>query len=159
MNACDPCAANPLNHKELRELGVFWLKAQGQDRGKAKSRARDVFVTRLHVRYDAEHFPQDLTFQETGDRSNFQARFVIRHADKGPARCDAAHQYREQVLPQRRDKAIATLANLTGWSPLAIRHRLGDRMGAPLPYSGATRAMVAGLVEALTPPLGTTGQS
>jgi hypothetical protein len=27
MNWCDPCAADPLSHDELRELGVFWLGA------------------------------------------------------------------------------------------------------------------------------------
>ena len=25
MNWCDPCAADPLSHEELRSLGVFWL--------------------------------------------------------------------------------------------------------------------------------------
>ena len=28
----------------------------------------DVFVTRLHLRYDAEHFADDLHFRETADR-------------------------------------------------------------------------------------------
>ena len=41
--------------------------------------AQNVFLTRLHVRYDAAHFPEDLTFQETSDRSNFQARYILRH--------------------------------------------------------------------------------
>ncbi len=27
MAWCDPCAADPLSHDELRELGVFWLDA------------------------------------------------------------------------------------------------------------------------------------
>lgn len=45
--------------------------------------ARDVFMTRLHVRYDAAHFPEDLVFQETADRSNFQARYVLRHEWQG----------------------------------------------------------------------------
>ena len=34
----------------------------------------NVFVTRLHVRYDANSFPEDLVLQETKDRSNFQGR-------------------------------------------------------------------------------------
>src|SRR5207249_3987984 len=63
MSWCDPCAADPLSREELRQLGVFWL-----DEGGA---GVNVFLTRLHVRYDAAHFPEDLTFQETGDRQNF----------------------------------------------------------------------------------------
>jgi len=33
----------------------------------------------MHLRYDAAHFPEDLVFQETGDRGNFQGRYVLRH--------------------------------------------------------------------------------
>src|SRR5947207_2882984 len=60
MRWCDPCAADPLSSDELRRLGVFWT--DGGVRGGA-----NVFLTRLHVRYDAAHFPEDLVFQETGD--------------------------------------------------------------------------------------------
>jgi hypothetical protein len=38
---------------------------------------QQVFLTRLHVRYDNAHFPEDLVFQETGDRVNFQGRYVL----------------------------------------------------------------------------------
>ena len=76
MRWCDPCAADPLSNDELRRLGVFW--ADGSD-----SRAPNVFLTRLHVRYDNAHFPEDLVFQETGDRANFQGRYVLRHAWTG----------------------------------------------------------------------------
>src|SRR6476469_6879382 len=47
MRWCDPCAADPLSNDELRRLGVFW--ADGSPRGGG---ATDVFLTRLHVRYD-----------------------------------------------------------------------------------------------------------
>ena len=40
-------------------------------------------MTRLHVRYDDAHFPEDLVFQETADRTNFQGRYVLRHEWKG----------------------------------------------------------------------------
>ena len=47
MNWCDPCAADPLSVKELRELGVFWLPDPGPRnprlRRGPKSNARDVF--------------------------------------------------------------------------------------------------------------------
>jgi hypothetical protein len=74
----------------------------------------DVFVTRLHVRYDGEHFPDDLVFQETGDRSNFQARYVLHHPWKGNVGCDGAKHYYEQVR-QREERERRNLAELTGW--------------------------------------------
>jgi hypothetical protein len=113
MNWCDPCAADPLTRKELRSLGVFWLDDDGP-RGR-RGLQRNAFVTRLHVRYDAEHFPADLVFQETGDRSNFQARYVLRHAFEGPATCQAAEAYRRR-LRERQNREARTLASLTGWS-------------------------------------------
>ena len=119
MNWCDPCAADPLSVDQLRELGVFWLQP-----ARTRGQQRDVFVTRLHVRYDAQSFPEDLVFHETGDRSNFQARFVIRHAWKGPARCAAGRHYREQELPRRQAREAANLARITGWPIDDIRARI-----------------------------------
>ena len=57
------------------------LSGRGRPRG-----PQNVFVTRLHVRYDGAHFPEDLVFQETGDRTNFQGRYVLRHAWTGGER-------------------------------------------------------------------------
>jgi len=73
MSWCDPCAADPLSPDELKKLGVFWLE-NGDGSG-----GSPVFLTRLHVRYDAAHFPEDLTFQETSDRENFQGRYIMQH--------------------------------------------------------------------------------
>ena len=136
MNWCDPCAADPLSQKELQELGVFWLQGQKTDdanrlrkRRSPISNARNVFVTRLHVRYDAAHFPEDLMFQETGNRKNFQARFVIRHAYQGPAPCEAGQRYLQQELPARQEKQMQVLANLTGWGINDIRPRM-DKLPA-----------------------------
>jgi hypothetical protein len=72
MGWCDPCAAQPLSAEELRQLGVFWL---GERRIPAlrPGVSGGVFITRLHVRYDASHFPEDLVFQQTGDRRTFRA--------------------------------------------------------------------------------------
>ena len=64
MNWCDPCAANPLSADELRSLGVFWQDHNGRP-SKGMAPAQNVFLTRLHVRYDAALFPEDLIFQET----------------------------------------------------------------------------------------------
>lgn len=123
MNWCDPCASDPLSITELQELGVFWQQEKANKRG-FKSQARDVFVTRMHVRYDAEHFPEDLIFQETGDRSNFQSRYVLRHPWKGKADCDAAKQYRRS-LARRHEQEAQKLASLTGWDINKIRAKMG----------------------------------
>jgi hypothetical protein len=118
MRWCDPCAADPLSNDELRRLGVFWTN---EGRG---SQPPDVFVTRLHVGYDNAHFPEDLVFQETGDRNNFQGRYVMRHAWKGEDRCSAALEYRN-TLRQRHEAEADRLASLTGWDLPDIRKRMG----------------------------------
>jgi hypothetical protein len=87
--------------------------------------AQNVYVTRLHVRYDAAHFPEDLVFQETANRENFQGRYVLRHPWKGTASCAAADAYRK-ALPQRQDKEAQTLAWLTGWDINEIRKKVGE---------------------------------
>jgi hypothetical protein len=84
---------------------------------------QDVFVTRLHLRYDRDHFPEDLQFQETGDRTNFQGRYVIRHPWTGSDDCEAARDYRRQ-LAERRERDARTLARLTGWKLEDIRERM-----------------------------------
>ena len=121
MNWCDPCAADPLSADELRKLGVFWVDRARNGRG-SKALAQDVFVTRLHVRYDQEHFPEDLVFQETGDRQNFQGRYVIRHPFRGELTCDA-NGYLTAVR-ERQDREAETLANLTGWDIDDIRAKI-----------------------------------
>ena len=129
MSWCDPCAADPLSPEELRKLGVFWLP-EGTSRGSADRPRRqpggpvDVFVTRLHVRYDAARFPEDLVFQETADRSTFQGRYVLRHPWKGEAQCEAAERYR-QSLRARAEREAGNLAALTGWPIEDIRRKAG----------------------------------
>ena len=142
MNWCDPCAADPLTPQELGELGVFWIdpRATGPaipgPRGRrfAPGGAVDVFVTRLHVRYDAAHFPEDLVFQETADRANFQGRYILRHPWKGTEACEAAKRYSEE-LHRRADREAQMLASLTSWSIDEIRKKMradyGDLPGQP----------------------------
>ena len=125
MSWCDPCAADPLSNDELRQLGVFWMADGGGGRRGGiplpmPSRAPGVFMTRLHVRYDADHFPEDLVFQETADRTNFQGRYVLRHAWTGQSSCDAAVRYRAE-LPKRHEREAQNLAALTGWNVMDIR--------------------------------------
>ena len=114
MAWCDPCAAEPPSHDALRQLGAAWL-----DDGRT-----DVFVTRLHVRYDAAHFPEDLMLKVTGNRTNFQGRYVLQRAWSGGADCPAARSYFSAELPQRREREVQALARLTGWKVADLRRRL-----------------------------------
>jgi hypothetical protein len=119
MTWCDPCAADPLSAEELRNLGVFWQEPSGRV-PKGRGQAQNAFLTRLHVRYDAAHFPEDLLFQETSDRSNFQTRYILRHPWTGADECQAATAYRQQ-LRERHEQQAETLASLTGWNIGEIR--------------------------------------
>jgi hypothetical protein len=112
MGWCDPCAAEPLQNKELVELGARWIDSD--DERPFRGGGANAYVTRLHVRYDARHFPEDLAFQETRDRENFQGRYVLRHPWTGPASCRAGADYR-QSLPARFAQEADTLVRLTGW--------------------------------------------
>jgi len=144
MGWCDPCAAPPLSREELRQLGVFWLDdgsqagAQPRMPGIPKkpminqpilpspaSGPVQVILTRLHVRYSAATFPEDLTFQQTQDQENFQARYVIRHPWTGsPDACAAAPDYFAELKHQHATDA-ATLADLTGWDLAGVLKQAG----------------------------------
>jgi len=128
MGSCDPCAANPLSPDELGELGASssggGLPAGPGGRGGAFGQNSQLFLTRLHLRYDNAHFPEDLVFQETADRVNFQTRFILRQPYTGPNQCQALSTYREQ-LPQRREMEARTLQSLTGWNLGDIRRQMG----------------------------------
>ncbi len=121
MGWCDPCAADPLSPQELRQLGVFWLDNAQGNRSFGSS---PVVLTRLHVRYDGEHFPEDLVFQETGDQQNFQARYVLRHPFQGALSCAVADSYAQSLAERHRLEASA-LAELTGWELAKIRKKMG----------------------------------
>ena len=96
-----------------------------------------MFLTRLHVRYDNAHFPEDLVFQETADRTNFQGRYVLRHAWQGEATCPGAEAYRRS-LRDRREQEAQRLASMTGWEVSEIRKKmkLGVEGPQPQPISG-----------------------
>lgn len=119
MGSCDPCAAEPLNSEELKEAGVFWLDSNRNNPWGGSN----VFITRLHVRYSRDKFPEDLKFQETSGRTNFQGRYVIRHPFKGEMTCSAASQYKRS-LKDRQETEAQTLANLTGWDIEDIRNKI-----------------------------------
>ncbi len=121
MAWCDPCAADPMRNKELVELGARWIGSDADTpfRGQGSS----AFVTRLHVRYDAATFPEDLALMETPDRTNFQGRYVLQHPWRGNASCEAAETYRAS-LPARFRQEAHNLADLTGWAQAEIETRM-----------------------------------
>ena len=122
MGWCDPCAAEPLGKGELAELGALWDDG-GDPVANRFSTGNAPFVTRLHVRYDAQSFPEDINFVETADRDNFQGRYILRHPASATEACAAAKAYRTS-LPARFKEQADNLANLTGWSKDDIAKRM-----------------------------------
>jgi hypothetical protein len=140
MASCDPCSADPLSPDELRKAGVFWLDDGSSNNGGFVSPKQSrfvpsrpprpipsgngtVFITRMHVRYSRDRFPEDLMFQETSNQQFFQGRYVVRHPFKGATTCEAGRQY-QRGLGERFEKEAKTLANLTGWNINDIRRKL-----------------------------------
>jgi hypothetical protein len=114
MGSCDPCSAEPLTTDELKKAGVFWLKP---------NEGTNVFISRIHVRYTRDRFPEDLTFQETANREQFQGRYVLRHPFTGEMKCAAAAEY-QKSLTERSQQQAQTLAQLTGWKLEDIRQKM-----------------------------------
>jgi hypothetical protein len=124
MKSCDPCAAEPLTQEELVKAGVFWL---------IPSTPNNVFITRLHIRYTRDKFPEDLMFQETSSRQNFQGRYVLRHPFNGEMKCAAAQDY-QRSLNERLEREAKTLAKLTEWKIQDIRKRVNFTPLRPNPF-------------------------
>ncbi len=156
MRGCDPCAADPLTAEEMRQAGVFWLP-ENTNRNNT-----NVYITRLHVRYARDKFPEDLMFQETANRRFFQGRYVMNHPFTAGQNCAAryierypqqADQVREfyrdpevresvadlyrryvtETLPRRFERESENLARLTGWDITDIRHRISEEVPQPSP--------------------------
>jgi len=104
---CDPCVSPPPVFDDFAEAGVDWVSGMN-----AQS---NVFFTRLHVRYTRTKFPQDLQFQVTPNRENFQARYVMHHPAEGDWSCTAGAAYRVD-LENRRRLEVDELASLVGWT-------------------------------------------
>lgn len=114
MQFCDPCVGDPPIVTDLKEAGVDWLELKGQDyHTGAKEYAGDVYFTRLHLTYDREHFPQDLTFQETPNKERFQGRYIITHPASGDFSCEKGQTYIKD-LGKRRWNELYTYQWLTG---------------------------------------------
>ena len=119
MAWCDPCAADPPTNDQLRSLGVSWIEDQPNG-------GQDVFVTRLHARYDTS-FAEDFVLRETRDRENFQGRYVMQKPFTGPMQCEAAEEYVQLVKDRTRTEA-ERLADLTGWSPKRIDEEIAKTL-------------------------------
>jgi hypothetical protein len=126
LSWCDPCAADPLSPEELHKLGARWVA----DAGSLSAGRHQVFATRLHVRYDREHFPEDLMLMETRDNATFQGRYILQHPFFGKLTCPEGDKYRDS-LRLRLTQEAATLADLTGW-------RFDDILGKVKTQSGPT---------------------
>lgn len=107
---CDPCPTPPLAMMDLSQTGVDWLQNQNGWGGYSGN----LFITRLHVRYDREHFPQDLKFQETPNREKFQCRYVIRHPAQGDFTCEEGADYLEELVV-RRKRELEEAEVLANW--------------------------------------------
>jgi hypothetical protein len=151
MSWCDPCAADPLSQEELRKAGVWWVNEPRNwdqpahmpmpapsampapmpvppPRILPRPRplpggAQPVMLTRLHVRYTRDTFPEDLMFTQTNDRQNWQTRYVLRHPFKGEANCPEGARYFAEVA-RRQEQEAKQLASLTGWDLTDIRKRM-----------------------------------
>lgn len=117
--SCDPCTAPYLTPAELRSLGAFWISAR-----QGAATPGEVVLTRLHLRYDARHFPEDLQLHETADRENWQARYVLHHPYRGQDECPEMAAYRKGVWV-RRQKEAENYAALTGAWLDGIRRKMG----------------------------------
>ena len=124
MSSCDPCSAPTLSPDELRKAGVFWLDSPTSSPNRGWGGPR-VFISRMHVRYSRDKFPEDLMFQETPHTDFFQGRYVLRHPFLEEEDCPEAQEYRRS-LPQRFEKEAQTLVKLTGWDIDDIREKLPE---------------------------------
>jgi hypothetical protein len=123
MAWCDPCAAEPMSKVELKTLGADWSNTGANEGAPYFNGGANAFVTRLHVRYDAKTFPEDLNFIETSDRENFQGRYILQHPATASGTCKAGVDYRAS-LPARFKKEADTLADLTGWPETEVASRM-----------------------------------
>ncbi|MEH2456185.1 DUF2330 domain-containing protein [Nostoc sp.] len=134
MGSCDPCSADPLTPEELKQAGVFWLDDNSTSNMPVRpgfrrsSPSSNVFISRLHVRYTRDKFPEDLIFQQTANSESFQGRYVLQHPFQGELKCQAGREYKRS-LPKRFEQEAQTLAKLTNWNIQDIRNKMKLSVG------------------------------
>ena len=141
---CDPCTVEAEaipTLDDLKAMGAWW-----------SNESPETLITRLHLRYNSNTFPEDLEFQEItpeklvekpeiAGRSfpqwagvDFQARYVIRRPI-GSAICISRWRYRQTM-----DQSAENLATLTGWDMGKIRQQMAtDRRLNALNADGQTK--------------------
>ncbi|MDZ8222095.1 DUF2330 domain-containing protein [Nostoc sp. ChiVER01] len=137
MGSCDPCSADPLTQEELKEAGVFWLDDNSLTKQTKVTPIlkfprpvfnSNVFISRLHVRYTRDTFPEDLMFLSTANRELFQGRYVLQYPFEGELKCEAGKKYK-QSLPKRFEEEAQTLARLTNGNIQDIRKKMKLSVG------------------------------
>ncbi|MCC5670137.1 DUF2330 domain-containing protein [Nostoc sp. CHAB 5784] len=137
MGSCDPCSADPLTPEELKEAGVFWLNDNSLSKQiKVRPIPRfappvlntNVFISRLHVRYTRDTFPEDLIFLQTANRELFQGRYILQYPFEGELKCEAGKEYKRS-LPKRFEQEAQTLARLTNGNIQDIRNKMKLSVG------------------------------
>lgn len=106
---CDPCPSQPPMFNEISQAGVNWLQTGGWG-----GYTGQLFFTRLHVTYNRRDFPQDLVFQETPNREQFQCRYILQHPAQYVDNCEGWSNYQSEKVESRR-RELRELAALTGW--------------------------------------------
>ena len=113
---CDPCVATAPSPQDLVQAGVWWLNRDWtnyEDVWDEEDYSDNVYFTRLHIRYNRRSFPQDLMFQVTPNKENYQARYIVTHPATGDFNCEAGKKYLKE-LKQRRADELEMLTYLTG---------------------------------------------
>jgi hypothetical protein len=131
---CDPCSGTPPSPSDLVSLGAAWVAPPAEPTAPTMPQQRIVrpgnpvegFVTRLHVRYDRAHFPEDLLLTETRDTEPFQVVYALHHPFTGAAACPAGEEYRKS-LPARFEREAEALSDLTGWTTADIHGRMASQ--------------------------------
>ncbi len=140
VSNCDPCSSEPPTQTELKSAGVFWEDSGDIPMKPTFPRRRSIspantFITRIHIRYIRDKFPEDLMFQETNNQENFQGRYVMNHPFKGNLSCEAGKKY-QQTLRPRLEQEAGNLANLTGWSIRDIYNKMDFSITQPKKAEG-----------------------
>lgn len=142
MGSCDSCTATPPTADRLMELGAFWVQqpaAQEEHQHTMFARrhapaGRDVFLTRLHLRYDGARVPPDPAFKETDNATAFQVRYALHHPFGGESHCAVDASTPGQA--DRANKEAENLAQLTGWDIASIRAKMQGGQESPQAPAG-----------------------
>jgi hypothetical protein len=134
VSNCDPCTTQPPTTEELKQAGVFW-----QENNEDRRSYQSTYITRLHVRYNRTNFPEDLSFQETSNRENFQGRYVLNHPyRRSTVTCRASEEYQRSVK-ERQSREVDNTVDLTGWQRREIEAKQASYVDTSTPPASPSR--------------------